>query len=113
MAAPCFSRSKKTWVKVIEGFRAGREMILSRPEVTIGRAESCDIGFFGDPRVEKLHARILQVGDHYELEDNSTPHGTYVNNQRVNGRSPLNDGDLIRIGRNIIRFSERAKRPAA
>jgi hypothetical protein len=104
---------KEAWVKVLEGFRAGREMILSRPEVTIGRAESCDIGLFGDPRVEKLHARILQEGNHYVLEDNSTPHGTYVNNQRVNGRMPLNNGDLIRIGRNILRFSERAKRPAA
>jgi Inner membrane component of T3SS, cytoplasmic domain len=104
---------KEAWVKVEHGFRAGREMILSRPEVTIGRAESCDIGLFGDPRVEKLHARILQEGNHYVLEDNSTPDGTYVNDQRVNGRAPLNNGDLIRIGRNILRFSERAKRPAA
>ena len=41
---------KEAWVRVEAGFRAGREMILSKPEVTIGRAESCDIGLFGDAK---------------------------------------------------------------
>ncbi len=101
---------KEAWLKVEEGFRAGRELILSRPEITVGRAEMCDLGLFGDPRVEKLHLRIIQQGDRYVLEDNGTPHGTYVNNVRVTGPTPLSNGDLIRVGRNILRFAERAKR---
>src|SRR5262249_4839613 len=34
---------KEAWVRVEAGFRAGREMILSKPETTIGRAEGCDL----------------------------------------------------------------------
>jgi pSer/pThr/pTyr-binding forkhead associated (FHA) protein len=101
---------KDAWLKVEEGFRAGRELILSRPEITIGRAEGCDIGLFGDQRVEKLHARIVQKDGRYVIEDTGTPHGTFVNNQRINGPTPLNTGDLIRVGRNILRFAEHARR---
>jgi hypothetical protein len=100
---------KEAWLKVIEGFRAGRELILSGPEITIGRAEACNIGLFGDPRVEKVHARIMQQGNQYYIEDNHTPDGTYVNNQRVAGQTPLRSGDVIRVGRNLLRFGERQK----
>ena len=53
---------KEVWVQVEQGFRAGREMILSKPDTTVGRAESCDIGLFGDNKVEKMHARIVLKG---------------------------------------------------
>src|SRR5437764_1009636 len=43
---------KEAWIRVESGFRPGREMILCQPETTIGRAESCDIGLFGDPEIE-------------------------------------------------------------
>jgi hypothetical protein len=51
---------KEAWVRVEVGFRAGRELILAKDEVTIGRAETCDIGLFGDAGIERLHARILR-----------------------------------------------------
>src|SRR5262249_7486780 len=47
---------REAWLKVEEGFRAGRELILSKPLITIGRAESCDVGLFGDPAIERQHA---------------------------------------------------------
>ena len=49
---------KEAWVKVEEGFRPGRELIVSKGEIVIGRAESCDVGLFGDNAVERTHARI-------------------------------------------------------
>lgn len=101
---------KEAWLKVVDGFRAGRELIVSKPEITIGRAEGCDIGLFGDQRVEKLHARIVQQGDRYLVHDLGTPNGTFVNNQRISAPTPLNSGDLIRVGRNVLKFNERAKR---
>ena len=33
---------------------AGREIMLTKDETTIGRAESCDIGLFGDNAIERL-----------------------------------------------------------
>jgi hypothetical protein len=101
---------KEAWVKVEAGFRPGRELILSKPEVVIGRAESCDVGLFGDNTVERTHARILRKGRQYLLDDAGTPGGTYLNGARIVGPTPLRAGDLIEVGRCALRFGERQKR---
>jgi Inner membrane component of T3SS, cytoplasmic domain len=100
---------KEAWVRVESGFRPGREMILAKETTSIGRGEGTDLPLFGDNGVEKLHATIVQDGSAYFLEDNATPGGTFVNDQKVNGRTPLKSGDLIRVGKSVLRFSERQK----
>jgi Inner membrane component of T3SS, cytoplasmic domain len=104
---------KEAWVKIESGRRAGKEMILSKEKTTIGRAESCDIGLFGDNAIERLHAYILMSGNQYYLEDAKTPAGTYVNDQPVVGRVPLRSGDRIRVGASVLCFRERQKRRQA
>jgi hypothetical protein len=101
---------KDAWVRVEAGFRAGRELILSKEKTTIGRGEQCDIGLFGDNMVEKVHARIVQAGGRYFVEDASTPSGTFVNDQPAAGRVALRSGDRIRVGRSVLCFRERARR---
>src|SRR5262249_54388941 len=101
---------KEAWVRVEKGFRAGRELILSKPETLIGRAESCDIGLFGDNAVEKTHARIVRQGGSYVVTDAGTPNGTYLNGERITGPTPLRSGDLIEVGAAALRFGERQKR---
>jgi hypothetical protein len=98
---------KEAWLRVEAGFRKGREVILAKPEITIGRAESCDIGLFGDPQIEKLHARIRQEGNRYVLLDEGA--GTYVNDDLVYGSRILHSGDAIRMGKCVLRFGERPK----
>src|SRR6185503_4186682 len=58
---------KEAWIRVEKGRRAGREMILSKEKTTIGRAEACDLGLFGDNQIEKFHAVIVQMGNRYFL----------------------------------------------
>jgi hypothetical protein len=101
---------KDAWVKVESGFRAGREMILTKDETSIGRAEACDIGLFGDNGIERQHARIVQKNNRYMLVDDGTPGGTYINDQRIEQPTALRGGDRIRIGRAVLRFDEKAKR---
>jgi hypothetical protein len=101
---------KEAWVKVEKGFRAGRELILSKDETTVGKGEACDIGLFGDGQLDKLHARIVLKGNRYLLADNGTQTGTYLNDRRINGPTPLKSGDEIRVGNSILRFGERQKR---
>jgi hypothetical protein len=103
---------KEAWLRVEAGFRPGREMILAKEQFTLGRAEACDLGLFGDNTIEKTHARILQQGNGYFLEDAGSSGGTYVNDALVRGRHPLRGGDLIRVGNSLIRFNERAQRKA-
>lgn len=101
---------REAWLKVEEGFRAGREMLLSRPEVVIGRAEGCDLPLFGDPSVEKQHARIVLRQGRYWLEDLDAPEGTFLNGARLTRPVALRDGDLIEVGRAVLRFGERQRR---
>jgi hypothetical protein len=101
---------KEAWVRVESGRRAGREMLLSRDETTIGRAESCDLGLFGDSTIERLHARILLRDRRYLLADAGTPGGTYLNDRRIDQPTPLSSGDAIRVGGCVLRFGERRKK---
>jgi hypothetical protein len=101
---------KEAWVKIEAGFRKGRQLILSKPETTIGRAEACDIGLFGDPSVERLHARILRQGGNYLLADAGSGGGTFLNNRRIVQPTPLRSGDEIRLGGALLVFGERRKR---
>lgn len=100
----------EAWLKVEAGFRKGRELLISKPVLTIGRAESCDLGLFGDAMIEKLHARIFQQDGRYLIADNGSTHGTFVNDQRIGEPTLLRSGDLIRVGNAYVRFSERRKR---
>ncbi len=76
---------KEAWIKVAQGFRAGRELMLSKEETTIGRAENCDLGMFGDNTIERLHSRILLENNRYLLADAETPGGTYLNDAARHG----------------------------
>jgi hypothetical protein len=101
---------KEAWLKVEAGFRQGRELLLNRPILTIGRAEACDLGLFGDPMIEKLHARIYQQGGRHLIADAGSANGTFVNDLRISEPTLLRSGDLIRVGSAYLRFSERQKR---
>jgi hypothetical protein len=100
---------KEAWVRVEKGFRPGRELILTKPATTIGRAEACDIGLFGDPAIEKLHASIVMNGSQYLLTDNGTRGGTFLNGQRITQPTQLRAGDEIGVGGSILRFGQRRK----
>jgi hypothetical protein len=100
---------KEAWLRVEAGFRPGRELILSKAEITLGRAESCDLGLFGDSAVDKSHARLIRKGQRWLLVDDGSATGTFLNGRRIDGPTPLNSGDEIRLGRNVLRFGERRK----
>lgn len=101
---------KEAWIRVEAGFRPGREMLLQKERTSIGRAEGSDIALFGDMGVEKTHANIVLDTGRYYLEDLQSPGGSFVNEQKVEGRAPLKGGDLIRLGKSVLKFNERAKR---
>lgn len=104
---------KEAWLKVEEGFRAGRELMLTREATTIGRAESCDLGLFGDNSIDKTHARIVQKNNRYQVVHAGETGQTFVNDRPV-GAAPvtLRSGDAIRIGKCLLRFGERQKSTA-
>ncbi|MEI7687606.1 MAG: FHA domain-containing protein [Planctomycetota bacterium] len=98
---------KPAWIRIEAGFRPGRELILSKDTTKIGRSETADIGLFGDPLIDPTHAQILHEGPTYFVEDASPAASTFVNDRKIRGRTPLASGDLIRIGKSVLRFSLR------
>jgi predicted component of type VI protein secretion system len=97
-------------------FKTGREPIQVEFDgpVTIGRqAAICDL-VTPDPKVSRRHCRIEPVEHGWRLTDLSSSNGTWVDQKQV-GELLLREGDQIRLGDTVLRFSEQAaapKRPA-
>jgi len=56
--------------------------------------------------VSRMHAHIFVENGQYMLEDENSTNFTFLNRQRLNGKTPtpLHDNDEIRLGRVLLRF---------
>lgn len=105
---------KEAWLTVLDGFRPGRQLILSRELTVLGRADHLPLPLLGPAArdLEGEHAVIRRGRDgSYTVQDNSTRCGTLLNQQRLQGPAPLADGDVLRLGGNLIRFNHRQRLP--
>lgn len=98
--------SKSAWLRLELGRNEGKEWVLDKPVMFLGRHERADIPLFGDPNISPQHARIEKQGSNFILFDMGTPMGIGVNGQRV-GQANLQAGDRIQIGANNIIFQIR------
>lgn len=79
----------------------GRTLLLPDGEHDIGRMSDCWLTL-DDELASRYHARFIIRGPKAVLEDLGSRNGTFVNGQKLNGRTELGDGDKVRIGREII-----------
>ena len=56
--------------------------------------------------VSRKHAVFTQNGDHWQLEDQGSLNGTFVNRERVE-TAELTDGDELQIGKYRLTFLQR------
>lgn len=70
---------------------------LNRGETSIGRSKSCDIIVNYDS-VSRSHAVIARKKKGWMVFDTLSSGGTFVNAQRVEGSTPLTDGDTLTLG---------------
>jgi hypothetical protein len=101
---------KEAWLTVVEGYRPGRQLILNREVTALGTSEKAQLPFiaFGAQGVDPLHVLVVQYQDgSYGAQDNNSRSGTLVNGERVRGAVRLQNGDVIALGRNTVRFNER------
>ena len=72
----------------------GDKIFLDKWETSIGRSKSCDITLaYGT--VSRFHAVISRRRNGWTVTDTGSHSGTFVNAQRINGKTYLNDGDAI------------------
>jgi hypothetical protein len=102
---------REAWLTVEEGFRPGRQLLLSKAQTFLGTSEKAQLSFiaFGAKGVEPLHLCILRQPDgSYWVRDNGSRTGTFVNEQPVTAEPVrLKSGDVMRFGVNKVRFNER------
>ena len=77
---------------------------LAEGENIIGRE------LLGTPDASRHHARIDVEGSQISIEDLASKNGTFVNGERIQKRTPLQDGDQIMFGRTraIVRMIDAA-----
>ncbi len=76
---------------------------LGEARLTFGREDDCDVTV-DDFSVSRRHARIDPApGGGYLVTDLGSTNGTYVNDVPAD-RSPLRDGDYLRVGNCLFRF---------
>lgn len=89
-------------LRIIDGADRGHCYRDLKPPVTIGREEG-NVIQLNDDRVSRFHLKIQEDRDRLVLTDLASTNGTLVNGEKTDLRI-LRYGDLITIGRTMIRF---------
>jgi hypothetical protein len=91
----------------IDGVVAGLEFLIASSKVVIGRpvpGVEPDIKI-NDPYVSRRHAQILFENGKFYIEDLGSTNGTFINDKLITGRTELKDGDTIKLGLAMLKFS--------
>lgn len=86
-------------VKLIIEDDEGRKTVvpLIRQEITIGRQEGNTIRLT-ERNISRHHARLFRQNGSILVEDLGSYNGIRLNGERIEGKIPVRDGDLIEIG---------------
>jgi hypothetical protein len=86
---------------------SGGQRLVTLPDgaapLVVGRSDDSDVPIPWDDRVSRTHAQLMRVGTRWYVEDDGlSRNGTWVNEERVTGRRPLVDGDVLRVGHTAV-----------
>lgn len=91
-------------LRCVSGAGAGKTWKLPTSESKIGR-DTTNLVSIEDTKSSREHARIRFADGVYSVADLGSSNGTYLNDRRLDGQTPLAAGDLIRIGDTVLQFS--------
>ncbi len=88
----------------LDGSLSNQHWLLNREQLTLGREDVCDI-VIPVRQISRQHLRFRILGGSCLVEDMNSKNGTWVNGYRLLGVRELEDGDEIRIAKDIrLRF---------
>ncbi len=86
-------------------------LVLDLPEgdleMTLGRHSESNIVLSG-ACISRHHARLVQANGMLFIEDVGSSGGTYVNGERIEAMTPLEENDIVAIGDNTLRIQDAA-----
>ena len=86
------------------GPMAGKTYRFHQDVSTVGRTNGNDLVISGRS-VSRRHARLWFDNGHWYIEDVGSSNGTLVNNVRIYQAMPLNDGDVVNFGDEVVVFN--------
>lgn len=89
------------WIPVLEV--DGERFSINADSIVLGRSTEADITV-DDTGVSRKHLEIRRQGEHFVAVDLSSTNGSYVDGERVIGRTELVNGSVITMGRTRITF---------
>ncbi len=95
-------RLRKARLSVVGGKDQGRQLLIDRERVTIGRSVICDLAL-SDKAVSGTHFEVVAGERGYLLRDLDSTNGTYVGELRVR-EVWLRPGTVVRAGQTLLRF---------
>ena len=84
----------------------GKRLALDGELMVIGHAPECEL-HIDDPATSRRHAELQVIEQHVTLRDLGSVNGTFVNNERLLTPAKLKDGDLVRLGKELLKFYDR------
>ena len=105
-AAKVMSRDADEFPVIVwlDGSLSNQHWVLNREQLTLGREDVCDI-VIPVRQISRQHLRFRILGGSCLVEDMNSKNGTWVNGYRLLGVRELEDGDEIRIAKEIrLRF---------
>ncbi|HLE69603.1 MAG TPA: SpoIIE family protein phosphatase [Vicinamibacteria bacterium] len=95
------ARTPELYVKPLHG--EPYRFALEKDVITIGRSKKNDL-VLADQWLSRIHAEIRRENVRHFIRDLDSRNGTYVNGMRLAQRAPLQNGDVITLGDQQIRF---------
>lgn len=88
-------------IHLVVGETPGKFVMLDRPQLSLGRGESCDLRFAVEG-VSRVHALIERSDDNlYTITDQQSTNGLFVNGF-MTPRQILREGDRVALGPNLV-----------
>ena len=88
---------------IVDGTQSGATMRLGDSPVTIGRATDIEVSL-QDDYASGRHARLFPQGSRWFLEDMGSTNGTFVGDTRLTRATPVEAGQLFRVGRTTMQL---------
>ena len=84
----------------LDGSLSNPHWVIDRPEMVLGRDDGCDV-VIPVRQISRRHLRLMMEGGACVIEDLRSKNGTWVNGYRLTGMRELEDGDEIRVAKDI------------
>ncbi len=78
-------------------------VIIGRGSHSEGEGSKINID---DSYISRTHARIEFDGNRFKVSDSSSRSGTFVNDRKIKGWVTLEDGDVLKVGKTHLKFTQ-------